>query len=62
MCHVTTAVISAMNNPGLSIIDDSVLEVNHMEGHLVANSMETYYIAIFSLAIKLHVFEACLVY
>lgn len=61
MSHVANTVVSAMYDPGLSVVKNSMLEVDHMERHLVANPMQAYNITIFRHTVVLLVLKACLV-
>ena len=60
MSHVANTVVPAMNDPSLSVVTDSMLEVYDMEIHLVKNPMQANNITIFHHAIVLLVLEACL--
>ena len=61
MSHVANTVVPAMNDPSLSVVTDSMLEVYDMERHLVTNPMQANNITIFRHAVVLLVLEACLV-
>lgn len=60
--HIGKAVFLPIHNPSLSIIKDSVLKVNNVEGCLVDNSVKADNVAVFCLAVVLGVFKPRLGY